>query len=63
LRSRAPEYQEKLKDQFIKHALDNLVSGKFRVNIDRIMNWKDIGKGHEAMERNEIMGKIICTVD
>jgi len=63
LRSRTPEYQEELKEQFIKHALDNLVSGKFRTNIDRVIDWKDIRQGHEAMERNEIMGKIICTVD
>jgi NADPH:quinone reductase-like Zn-dependent oxidoreductase len=52
-----------LKEEFIKYALDNIVSGKFRVNIDRVIDWKDIQKGHEAMERNEIMGKIVCTVD
>lgn len=63
MRSRTLEYQEKLKEEFIKHALDNLVSGKFQANIDRVVDWKDIRKCHEAMERNEIMGKIVCTVD
>jgi len=52
-----------LKDQFLKHALDNIVSGKFQTKVDRVIPFTDIRKGHEAMEKNEIMGKIICTVD
>jgi NADPH:quinone reductase-like Zn-dependent oxidoreductase len=63
LRSRTPEYQEKLKEQFLKHALVHIVNGDFRANVDRVIDWTKIREGHEAMERNEIMGKIICTVD
>jgi len=63
LRSRTAEYQEKLKEQFLEHALPRIVSGEFKVNVDRVISWQDIRKGHEAMERNEIMGKIICIVD
>jgi hypothetical protein len=57
------DYQEKLKDQFIKHALGPLIKGDFQSNIDRVIDWNKIREGHEAMERNEIMGKIICTID
>jgi len=52
-----------LKEQFLDHALPRIVSGEFKVNVDRVISWQDIRKGHEAMERNEIMGKIICIVD
>jgi NADPH:quinone reductase-like Zn-dependent oxidoreductase len=62
LRSRTPEYQEKLKDQFLKHALPKLVDGTFESKVDRVVDWNEIREAHEAMERNEIMGKIICTV-
>jgi NADPH:quinone reductase-like Zn-dependent oxidoreductase len=57
------EYQEKLKDQFVQHALPNIISGKFQAKVDRVLPFTEIRKGHEAMEKNEIMGKIICTVD
>jgi len=63
LRSRDLNYQEKLKDQFVAHALPHLINGDFQSNIDRVIDWKEIRAGHEAMERNEIMGKIICIVD
>jgi NADPH:quinone reductase-like Zn-dependent oxidoreductase len=52
-----------LKEQFVKHALGHLVSGEFQSNIDRVIDWNKIREGHEAMEKNEIMGKIICTID
>jgi NADPH:quinone reductase-like Zn-dependent oxidoreductase len=52
-----------LKEQFVKHALDNIVNGTFHAKVDRVIDWKNIRQGHEAMERNEIMGKIICTID
>jgi len=52
LRARTLEYQEKLKDQFIKHALENIVSGKFQAKCDRVIDWTEIRKGHEAMENN-----------
>ena len=57
------DYQEKLKDQFVNHALDHILKGEFQVNIDRVMDWNRIREAHEAMERHEIMGKIICTLD
>ena len=63
MRSRTTDYQEKLKDQFLKHALGRIVSGEFQCKVDRVISWHQIREGHEAMERNEIMGKIICTVD
>lgn len=63
LRSRDLEYQAKLKEQFVKHALGHLISGEFQSKIDRVIDWNNIREGHEAMEKNEIMGKIICTID
>jgi tumor protein p53-inducible protein 3 len=62
LRSRTPEYQEKLKTEFLEHALPRIVKGEFEANIDRVLDWTQIREAHEAMENNEIMGKIICTV-
>jgi NADPH:quinone reductase-like Zn-dependent oxidoreductase len=47
----------------LKHALPHIVSGDFQAKIDRVIDWTEIRKGHEAMERNEIMGKIICTIN
>ena len=37
--------------------------GNSRRICDRVVDWTEIRKCHEAMEKNEIMGKIVCTVD
>jgi hypothetical protein len=47
----------------VNHALGNILKGEFLSNIDRVMDWSQIREAHEAMETNEIMGKIICTID
>lgn len=57
-----PEYQEKLKNQFIEHALPHIVNGDFKAKVDRVLDWTQIREAHETMEKNEIMGKIICTI-
>jgi len=62
LRSRDPEYQERLKGEFLKHGLPRIIDGTFESKIDRVLDWTKIREAHEAMERNEIMGKIICTI-
>lgn len=62
MRSRDTEYQAKLKDQFLEHALPRIINGEFEAKIDRVLDWTKIKEAHEAMERNEIMGKIICTI-
>lgn len=66
LRSRDPEYQGKLRDLFVEKVLPGLI-GKgqnvFQSHVDQVMSWHDIGKAHEALERNQTMGKIVCRVD
>jgi len=62
LRSRDEEYQGKLRDQLVEHALPKFEDGTFKVIIEKVLDWKDIREAHELMESNQTKGKIICTV-
>lgn len=62
LRSRDEEYQEKLRNTLVEHALPKLRDGSFRVPIERMFPWEEIVKAHELMESNKTKGKIICTI-
>jgi NADPH:quinone reductase-like Zn-dependent oxidoreductase len=63
LRSRALDYQSKLRDLLVEFALPKFVDGTFKVPIEREFSWKDIQAAHELMESNQSKGKIICHVD
>lgn len=63
LRSRDVEYQRKLRNTLVEHALPKLVSGSFQVPIEKVFGWADVVQAHELMESNQTMGKIICRVD
>jgi NADPH:quinone reductase-like Zn-dependent oxidoreductase len=63
LRSRALEYQIALRDRLVEVALPGLADGRFRVPIERIMDWEEIQEAHRLMESNAIKGKIICCVE
>ncbi len=63
LRSRDPEYQGKLRDHLVEHALGKFVDGTFQVPIEKVFSWEDVAKAHELMESNTIKGKIICRID
>ena len=63
LRSRDEEYQGKLRNTLVEHALPKFVQGSFKVPIERVFPWEEIQQAHELMESNQTMGKIICRVD
>jgi NADPH:quinone reductase-like Zn-dependent oxidoreductase len=63
LRSRDAEYQGRLRDLFVEKVLPGLVSGEFRVVVERVCSWRDVGMAHGLLEGNETRGKVVCLVD
>lgn len=63
LRSRDEEYQGRLRDSVVEHALPMFAEGKLKVFVEKVFSWKDIREAHEQMERNLTKGKLICVVD
>ncbi|EXJ89568.1 NADPH2:quinone reductase [Capronia epimyces CBS 606.96] len=63
LRSRDEEYQGRLRDTLVEHALPRFVDGTFKVVIDKVFKWEDIQEAHELLESSKTMGKLICTID
>ena len=62
LRSRDEEYQGKLRDTLVEHALPKLCDGTFKIVIDKLLPWTEIVDAHKLMESNTTKGKIICTI-
>lgn len=62
LRSRDEEYQGKLRDQLVEHALPKFVDGTFKVFIEKVFDMAEIGEAHKLMESNQTKGKLICRV-
>ncbi|EON65475.1 NADPH2:quinone reductase [Coniosporium apollinis CBS 100218] len=62
LRSRDEEYQGKLRDQLVEHALPKFKDGSFKVLIDKVFDWEDVVEAHKYMESNQSKGKIICKI-
>lgn len=62
LRSRDEEYQGKLRDQLVEHALPRFVDGRFKIPIEKVFSWEKIQDAHQLMEENKTKGKIICTI-
>ncbi|KAK4679064.1 hypothetical protein QC764_200850 [Podospora pseudoanserina] len=62
LRSRDEEYQGKLRDRLEQEYLPKFEKGELKVFVDRVLPWEEIQKGHEVLEGNETMGKVICTI-
>lgn len=63
LRSRDEEYQGRLRDSVVEHALPMFAEGKLKVFVERVFSWKDIREAHKQMEKNLTKGKLICVVD
>ena len=63
LRSRDEQYQGRLRNMLVEHALPKLVDGTFTVPIEKVFKMDEIQKAHELMESNNTKGKLICTVD
>lgn len=63
LRSRDEEYQRKLRDSLVSHALPNFCNGLFRVFVEKTFPFEQIVQAHQLLETNSTKGKIICTVE
>ncbi|KAF2795327.1 putative quinone oxidoreductase [Melanomma pulvis-pyrius CBS 109.77] len=62
LRSRDEEYQGKLRDQLVEHALPRFQDGRFKLLIDKVLPWENIQEAHKLLEDNKTKGKVICTI-
>ncbi|KAF3405431.1 Quinone oxidoreductase [Talaromyces pinophilus] len=62
LRSRDLQFQRKLRDYFVEHALPEFQDGKFRVYIHRVFPWEQVVEAHKLLESNAVAGKIIVTI-
>jgi NADPH:quinone reductase-like Zn-dependent oxidoreductase len=62
LRSRDEEYQGKLRNTLVEHALPKFIDGSYKSFVEKVFDWKDIIQAHELMESNKTKGKIICTI-
>ena len=63
LRSRDEDYQQKLRDMLVEHAVPKIADGSFQVPIEKVFRMDEIEEAHLLMERNVSKGKLICTVD
>ena len=62
LRSRDEEYQGRLRNTLVDHALPKFKDGSFKVFIEKVLPYEEIIQAHKLMETNKTKGKIICTV-
>ena len=62
LRSRDENYQGRLRDMLVEHAVPKFVDGSFKVHIEKVYDWKDIQDAHRLMAENKTMGKLICRI-
>jgi NADPH:quinone reductase-like Zn-dependent oxidoreductase len=62
LRSRDEEYQGKLRDQLVEHALPRFKDGRFKLFVDKVLPWEQIQDAHRLLEDNKTKGKVICTI-
>lgn len=62
LRSRDEEYQGRLRNQLVDHALPKFKDGSYKVQIERVFDWNEIQEAHRLMESNQTKGKLICTI-
>lgn len=63
LRSRDVEYQGKLRDTLVDHALPKFVDGSFKVFIEKVLPFEQVEEAHNLLESNTTKGKIICVFE
>ncbi|KAJ5106262.1 hypothetical protein N7456_002937 [Penicillium angulare] len=63
LRSRDEDYQAKLRDTLVEHALPKFADGTFKVFVERVMPFEKIVEAHQLLESNTTKGKIICVFE
>lgn len=62
LRSRDEDYQGKLRNTLVDHAMPKFADGGFKILVEKVFPWEEIVKAHELMESNQTKGKIICGI-
>ena len=62
LRSRDEDYQGRLRDQLVAHALPKFKDGSFKVFVEKVFPWEQIQEAHRLMESNQTKGKLICVI-
>jgi len=62
LRSRDEDYQGKLRDQLVEHALPKFKDGSFKLFVEKVLPWEQIQDAHRLLEENKTKGKVICTI-
>ncbi|HWE25013.1 MAG TPA: zinc-binding dehydrogenase, partial [Myxococcales bacterium] len=62
LRNRSPEQKAKLVADFAQKALPRFATGELRPVVGRTVPLERAGEAHAAMERNEVVGKIVLVV-
>jgi NADPH2:quinone reductase len=60
LRSRDEEYQRKLRDTLVEHALPKFCNGTFKIFVEKVFPFEQIQEAHKLLESNTTKGKIIC---
>ncbi|KAJ5179182.1 quinone oxidoreductase [Penicillium capsulatum] len=63
LRSRDEDYQGRLRDTLVEHALPRFCDQTFRVFVEKVLPWSEIQSAHQLLESNATKGKIICVVE
>ncbi|KAK6382804.1 hypothetical protein LTS17_003473 [Exophiala oligosperma] len=63
LRSRDEDYQGRLRDMLVEHALPRFVKGEFKVPVQKVFKMDEIKDAHSLLESNQTMGKVICKVE
>jgi NADPH:quinone reductase-like Zn-dependent oxidoreductase len=63
LRSRDEDYQGKLRDQLVEHALPKMKDGSFKLFVEKVLPWEKVQDAHRLLEENKTKGKVICTIE
>lgn len=63
LRSRDENYQGRLRDMLVDHALPKFKDGSFKIHIEKVFPWEQIQDAHSLMASNKTKGKLICTIN
>lgn len=62
LRSRDEQYQKRLRDLLVEHALPKFKDGTFKVFVEKVFPFERVADAHKLLESNCTKGKIICIV-
>ena len=63
LRSREVEYQRRLRDTLVEHAMPRFRDGSFKVFVEKVFPMQQIADAHRLMESNATKGKLICVIN